>query len=251
MKWSMRTPHILIINPNTSAEITASVERLAANEVGGEATVAAVTAPFGARYIASAASFSIAAHAVLDAYANAIAFAGEPDAVIVGCFGDPGIDGLREIARVPVLGFAESGILAAIEQPGTFIIATIGAAWRDILAGFARQRGVSERLAGVITIDAWANDPAGAARAIEAGAHKLKAERVIIGGTGLIPLLPRIAAGMALPVIDPHRRAVRDAIARTKQPMRLSPPRGASAQSLGLSPALASILGGGTAAASN
>jgi Asp/Glu/hydantoin racemase len=234
-------PHILVINPNTSAEITKSVERLAADEAGADATVAAVTAAFGARYISSAASFSIAAHAVLDAYANAVAASGEPGAVIVGCFGDPGIDGLREIAGVPVLGFAESGMLAATEQPGTFVIATIGAAWRDMLEGLARQRGISDRLAGVITIDEWSTDPAGAAKAIEAGARELKAARVVIGGTGLIPLLPRIAAGIRLPVIDPHRRAVRDAIALASRPGAVRP-RPASAQSHGLSPALASIL---------
>lgn len=238
----MRTPHILVINPNTSPDITASVEGLAADEAGDDATVAAVTAPFGAHYISSAASFSIAAHAVLDAYANAVAERGKPDAVIIGCFGDPGIDGLREITDVPVLGFAESGIQAATGQAGRFVIATIGAAWRDMLEGLARQRGVADRLAGVITIDQWARDAEGAAKAIEAGARELGAERIVIGGTGLIPMLPGIAERIALPVIDPHRQAVRDAIARARQASAATPARSAAAPSRGLSPALASIL---------
>ncbi|WEK51603.1 MAG: aspartate/glutamate racemase family protein [Candidatus Kaistia colombiensis] len=245
----MSKPHILVINPNTSPEVSASVQRLAADEAGDDATIEVVTAPFGARYISSRASFSIAGHAVLDAYANALATSRQPDATIVGCFGDPGIEGLREIAKAPVLGFAESGMLAAAAQPGNFVIATVGAAWRPIIEDLARRHGLAERLAGMAFIDRWTSDPATAAIEIEKSARALGAAQIIIGGTGLIPLMSRMPRNIALPVIDPHRHAVREAIrqARAHNPVARSaalPP----AQFLGISPALASILGPSAAA---
>jgi len=49
---------------------------------------------------------AIAAHGVLDAFASATADGTRFDAVVVACFGDPGIDALKELTSVPVLSFA-------------------------------------------------------------------------------------------------------------------------------------------------
>jgi Asp/Glu/hydantoin racemase len=209
-----------------------------------------MTAQFGARYIASAVSFSIAAHAVLDAYATVIASAARrPDAVVVGCFGDPGMDGLREISGVPVVGFAESGILAATARPGRFLIATVGLVWRDRLAGMARQHGIEDRLVGTLAIDQLAADPARAAQEIDERAEELKADRVVIGGTGLIPVIPKIAARLKVELLDPHRVAIRDAIAQAQShaPGRTPQIDGIATQFNGLSPALQQMLGSGVA----
>lgn len=239
----MNKPRLLLINPNTSAAITASVRRLAVLEASDRATIEAVTADFGAGYIASRASFAIAGHAVLDAYALAVSAAPRPDAVIVGCFGDPGIDGLREIAGVPVFGFAESGMLAGSAEAGGFIIATVGEVWRELLTDLARQRGLADRLAGVVAIDRWVADGHAAAGEIADAARRMQAARVVIGGTGLIPLLPGIARHLDLPVIDPHRAAVRDAIAEaTASRPPAAAPTPVATQFRGLSPALERLL---------
>jgi Asp/Glu/hydantoin racemase len=239
----MNKPRLLLINPNTSAEITESVRRLAVLEAKDHATIDAVTAVFGARYISSRASFAIAGHAVLDAYAMAVSAAPRPDAVIVGCFGDPGIDGLREIAGVPVVGFAESGMLAGSAEPGSFIIATVGEVWCELLTNLARKRGLADRLAGVVAIDRWVADGRAAAAEIADAARRMQAARVVIGGTGLIPLLPGIARHLDLPVIDPHRAAVRDAIAEaaaSRPPAKAPAP--VATEFRGLSPALERLL---------
>lgn len=240
----MTKPHILVINPNTSEEITASVERLAMDEARGDATIEAVTAPFGARYISSRVSFTIAGHAVLDAYAGALVGAARrPDAAIVGCFGDPGIDGLREVAGVPVLGFAESGMLAAAAEPGSFVVATIGTTWRPILEELARRSGLADRLAGLIFIDQWVRDTTVAAAEIERAARQLGAARVVIGGTGLIPRLPKLAEGIGLPVIDPHRTTIRKAIRRVAEAGPEVATAAPAGQFRGLSPQLQRMLG--------
>jgi len=208
----MAKPHILLINPNTSAEITETIRRLAVAEIGEQATLTAITAPFGARYISSRTAVTIAAHAVLDAFAIATSTGTRFDAVVVACFGDPGIDALKEITSVPVVGFADSGLIAAAALPGTFAIATIGEAWRDMLTELALRRGFADRLAGVIPIAEGGRAPEIAGPHITAAARALGVDRVIIGGTGLIPVLDSIADHVGVEVVDPHRVTLHDVI---------------------------------------
>lgn len=238
----MLKPHLLLINPNTSAEITETIRHLALAEIGEQARLTAVTAPFGARYIASRTAVTIAAHAVIDAYAQATADGRAYDAVVVACFGDPGIDALQEITSVPVLGFADGGLIAAAAEPGPFAIATVGETWRDMLTELALRRGLVDRLAGVILIDTSERAPEIAGPKITEAARALGVSRVIVGGTGLIPVLDGIADNIELAVIDPHRvtlhyavRAAATASTKEREPATATP-------FAGLSPALVGLL---------
>src|SRR5260370_20994634 len=85
------TDRILLINPNTTSAITDKVVA-AARALAPDVTFTGVTGRFGARYVASRAGYAIAGHAALDAWANA---RDAHDAVILACFGDPGLDRLR------------------------------------------------------------------------------------------------------------------------------------------------------------
>jgi len=104
---------LLLINPNTRQSVTALLHEhaFAAAPAGGQ--VFAMTAGFGARCISSEPSATVAAHAVLDAYAAHVAALGEPGAVLIGCFGNPGLLALRELTAVPVFGLAEASMRAA------------------------------------------------------------------------------------------------------------------------------------------
>lgn len=239
----MTKPHILLINPNTSAEITDTIRMLAVAEIGKQASLTAVTAPFGARYISSRTSVAIAAHAVLDAFALATSDGTHFDAVVVACFGDPGVDALKEMTTVPVTGFADGGLIAAAALPGRFAIATIGAAWRDMLTELAMRRGFSDRLAGVILIEEGGRAPDVAGPRITAGAEALGVDRVIIGGTGLIPVLDSIAGNVAVEVVDPHRFTLHDTLRMIGTGAAAPPPTKArSSPSTGLSAALEELL---------
>lgn len=61
---------ILLINPNTSPEITDLVLMAARRVTSPGTELSTATGRFGARYIASRAAASIAGHATLDAYAT-------------------------------------------------------------------------------------------------------------------------------------------------------------------------------------
>lgn len=237
----MTQPHILLINPNTSAEITETIRQLAVAEIGEAAALTAVTAPFGARYISSRTAVAIAAHAVLDAYAMATADGTQFDAVVVACFGDPGVDALKEIAGVPVIAFADCGLTTAAAKPGMFAISTIGESWRDMLTELALRRGLAHRLAGVILIDENGRAPEIAGPRITEGAKALGVDRVIIGGTGLIPVLDAIAGNVGIEVIDPHRTALHEAI-RAISAGASEPERRSTSPFVGLSSALHGLL---------
>lgn len=215
-------PQILIINPNTAVDITARLRSLAVEEARERAEVVAVTARFGARYISSRTSAAIAGHGALDAYAAAISAGSAPDAVVLACFGDPGLAALRELSPAPVFGFAESGLAAAAALPGRFAIATVGDAWRDMLGETAVAMGIENRLAGFIVLDDETREPSRAKGVIAREYARLGATRVILGGTGLIPVIPEIMATLDVPVIDPHRTAIREAVAGIARPAATS-----------------------------
>jgi len=202
---------ILIINPNTSAEVTVSLDRLAREELGQAVLVRTVTASFGARYIATRASVAIAGHAALDAYASALEKGAHPDAVILACFGDPGLEALREVAAAPVFAFAESSLAKAAAEPGRFAIATVGSTWGDMLAELVERRGLEDRVSAIIALDEDSRMADVAVRKIAAGAAASGASRVIVGGTGLIPIMHEIVRGLPIPVLDPHRTTLRTA----------------------------------------
>ena len=106
-------PEILIVNPNTTGTITALLQRHGDQQLAPQASVRAVTARFGAPYIVDEASFAVASHATLDAWAAALAEGAAPDAVLIGCFGDPGLAALRDSSAAPVTGLAEAAVLEA------------------------------------------------------------------------------------------------------------------------------------------
>lgn len=121
---------ILVINPNTSAHVTDMVLascRLAHPELQWDGA----TGRLGAAYISSESAYAIAAHAALDAYATH--FAGH-DAVLIACFGDPGLLAMREVAMAPVVGLAQASFEAAARR-GPFAVVTGGKAWGPMLVG--------------------------------------------------------------------------------------------------------------------
>jgi allantoin racemase len=239
---------LILINPNTTAAITAKVAAEARRIGGAGVEIIPVTGAFGARYIASRAAYAVAAHAALDAYANCR----EPhDAVALACFGDPGLDALREIAPKPVIGMADASIAAASRLGGKFAIVTGGAPWVAMLEEFVAARGLGARLASVRAVaqtgGAIAADPDASldalARACQNAADQDGADVVILGGAGLAGLTSRIKDKVPVPLIDCVEAMMAAATAvGGDHENRAQTPSTSRVESVGLSPALASRL---------
>jgi Asp/Glu/hydantoin racemase len=201
---------LLVINPNTSERVSALLQTHVQAAAGSHVEVRTVTARFGAPYIADEASYAVAAHSALDAWSEALVNDGaKPDAVLIGCFGDPGLMALRESSPVPVTGLAEAAFIEAARH-GRYAIVTGGERWGPMLQRLAQALGQAQQLAGIHTVAPTgaqlAADPTAAhrllAQACRDAAHQLGVQAVILGGAGLAGMASAVQAQVPVPVID-------------------------------------------------
>jgi Asp/Glu/hydantoin racemase len=199
-------PRILVLNPNTTASVTDLVTRHARELLGAGFECVPATVRFGANYISNEAAYAIAGHSALDGVAE---FSTGADAVLLACFGDPGLFALREVCAMPVIGLAEAAMREASAH-GRFSIVTGGVLWKPMLERLAGALGYAERIARIRTITLTgaeiAADPAGAitflAAECRAAAAEDGAQAVILGGAALAGMAAHIAPQVAVPVID-------------------------------------------------
>lgn len=199
--------NLLVVNPNTTESVTRRLHDHVSAIIGDEATVRSVTATVGAAYISDELSFAIGAYAALDAVAADIAEHGVADALLLGCFGDPGIDALRQLTGRPVVGLAEAAMREAASY-GRFAIVTGGTAWKPMLERLARALGWREALQAVHVVEATGAQLAGdpnAAVALLRGVCLQASEEVdavILGGAGLAGMAEKIESAMDVRLID-------------------------------------------------
>lgn len=202
--------HLLVINPNTSAHVSALLQAHAQAAAGPTVQVRTVTARFGAPYIACEASYAVAAHALLDGWAAALQEpTPAPDAVLIGCFGDPGLLALRQGSAVPVTGLAEAAFVQGARH-GRFAVVTGGERWKPMLERLAYTLGHRGALAGIHTVAPsgaeLASQPEAAitllAQACQQAASHWQVDAVVLGGAGLAGMAAAVQAQVAVPVID-------------------------------------------------
>lgn len=208
---------LILVNPNTSAETTASMAEIARAAAGQGCAIKGLTAPSGAPLITQPDELSRAADVVVG-LAPELAGA---DAVVVAGFGDPGLEELRNLLSCPVTGIAEAGMAEAAAGGRRFAVVTTTPALRDAIAAKAARDGHA-RFAGT-----WCTpgdpatlmaDPEQLLSALETASRKAvrdgAAEAIVIGG-GPLALAARVLAGtLPVPLIEPVPAAVRLSLAR-------------------------------------
>ncbi len=220
----MTKRQLLVINPNTTASVSALLQRHAQAAAGEGVAVRTVTAAFGAPYIADECSYVEGAHAALAAWRQAVAEGPAPDAVLIGCFGDPGLFALREASAVPVTGLAE-GAFAQAATIGRFAVVTGGAAWGPMLRRLAQALGYLDKLVDVITVAPTGAQLAAApqeAIALLADACRQAAalpgvEAVVLGGAGLAGMAREVQPQVGVPVLDSVVAGTTHALALVKE----------------------------------
>jgi allantoin racemase len=242
---------ILLVNPNTTRSITDLVLRTARRFAAKGTTLRAVSGAFGPRYVASRVGYAIAGHAAVDAFAND---RGRKDAVVLACFGDPGLAALKEISTVPVVGMAEASILQACTLGSRFSIVTGGERWKPMLEEYVAMQGLGARLASVRAVTPTgadiARDPKSAmallAEDCAACVREDGAEVIILGGAGLAGLAAKLKSAVDVPLLDGVACALSMAEALAQQqPAKAtsgSLARPAPVESIRLSKGLAALL---------
>ena len=116
---------ILLLNPNTTTEVTNLLHEAGARAASPGTELVAMTARRGVPYIATRAEAQIGGAIALEMLAEA---GSSFDAAIIAAFGDPGLFGARELFAFPVVGLAEAAMLTACMVGQKFSIVTFATA---------------------------------------------------------------------------------------------------------------------------
>ena len=125
---------LLLVNPNTTASMTAAIEATARAVASASTEVAAVNPVDGPASIENDEDEHRCVPGLLEEVHRAAAGEHPPDAYVIACFGDPGLDEVRAAVDVPVLGIAQAAMHAAALAAGPFSVvtsmsATVPRAW--------------------------------------------------------------------------------------------------------------------------
>ena len=208
-------PTILVINPNSSASVTAAIDAAVAPlRLPGGPAIACVTLAEGPPGIATQRD----ADSVVGPLLRLVA-ASDADAFVLACFSDPGLHAVREAAGGrPVMGIAEWGLLRALTLGERFGIIALSASSVRRQQRLVRQMGLDGRYAGSWPVDLQAADTADDAvggRLAEAGAALVRergADVLVLGCAGMARHQAAVAAASGCPVVEPSQQATAAAL---------------------------------------
>lgn len=205
---------LLIVNPNTSAGVTARIAAAARAVAAPGDRFTCVSAASGPPLIVTEEDARAATEGVLQAVAQQDA---GMDGIVLASFGDTGAESLRQrYPRTPILGIAEAAFAAAREIGGLFSIVTFAPEVVPSLRVMAERHGMTDRLRRIASVPrALAHDPSDVAdllfddlRDLCNACAKEGVESVILGGGPLAGLSGRIGRRCPVPLIDGTQAAV-------------------------------------------
>lgn len=203
-----------VINPNTSREMTASIRAIASAHVSSETKVVTVCPQAGPVSIESYYDEYCAIPHVLDAVQEDEE---QFDGFVLACWGDPGIDGVREITSKPVVGIAEASMYAANAiAPRWSVVTTLGRT-HHMVEAIIKKTGLSDRCASIRCVDlpvlACESNPhlviEGLERMSRVALADDGAEAIILGCAGMGGLDQQLCQVLGVPFVDPVAAGVR------------------------------------------
>jgi len=205
---------ILVINPNTSDGITATVVA-AARSAAPQAEVVGAHPSRGVASVESHIEEAWATIGVLEQVEVAESSSTPPDAYVIACFGDTGLAAAREAASVPVVGMTEAALFTAVTLAHRFAIVTMPPRTTAQSDRVVESLGLTHRCSVRAVDVAVVELEHGSAHLIEAFAAEAQkaiiddgAEAVILGCAGLADLVEPLSVRLGVPVIDGVAAAV-------------------------------------------
>jgi allantoin racemase len=197
---------LLIVNPNTTASMTAKIAAAATGAASPGAVVTAVTSPHGPASIEGFYDEALSLAGLLQAIRNARDF----DAVIIACFDDTGLDAARCLTDRPVVGIGESAYHMASLIANKFSVVTTLARSVPALEHNLHRYGLASRCARVRASDVAVLDleqPGSAAcdrisAEIGRAVTEDRAEAIVLGCAGMTDLAQSLSQDHGLPVLD-------------------------------------------------
>ncbi|MDT5266832.1 MAG: allantoin racemase [Mycobacterium sp.] len=201
---------LLLINPNTTASMTAAIETTAAAVAGSDTVAEAVNPATGPTTIESEDDERRCIPGLLDQVRLAAARPSRtrPDAYVVACFGDPGLDEVRRLVDVPVLGIAQAAMHAAALAAGSFSVvtsmpATVPRGW-ELAKSYTPSQclGVYACDIPVLTIDSDPSTVGPIGDHCEAALAADGSRAIVLGCAAMAKFAGPLTQRLGVPVID-------------------------------------------------
>lgn len=213
---------IVVVNPNSNRSVTAGLDAsLADLRFADGPAVECHTleeGPFGIESQIDADSVVLPLVRFVEARPEAAAF-------VIACYSDPGIDACRSVARVPVFGIQESGVLAALALGDRFGVLAIAEPSIVRHRRYLRRLDLLGRLAGEralgISVDESAHGEHTFARLVETGGRLIEedgADVLVLGCAGMAAHRAPLERALGRPVVEPTRAAVAQALGVVPRP---------------------------------
>lgn len=217
---------ILVVNPNTTASMTAKIGAAARSAAAPGTEVIAVNPPDG--------PVSIEGY-----YDEVFSIPGliaeirrhpEMDAYIIACFDDTGLDAARCATSAPVIGIGEAAFHMASLVAGRFGVVTTLARSVPAIEHNLKRYGLMERCARVRSSEVAVlelEEPGSnaSARILDEMRRSLaedRAEAIVLGCAGMADLAGRLSQEVGVPVLDGVACAVKLAEALVQLGLRTS-----------------------------
>lgn len=206
---------ILVVNPNTSLEMTQSIGLAAEQVANAETSIKMVCPSFGPRSIEGHYDEVVAAAGVVEQVRAAQSW--QPDGVIIACFGDPGLDASRELTCAPVLGIAEAAFHAASMLATGFSVITTMSRTCIIAEHLVHRYGFERRCRGIhgTDIPVLALEQCSGQTfetMVSAAQEALRRDRsgaIVLGCAGMATVCQALQDRLGVPVVDGVAAAVK------------------------------------------
>ncbi|WP_159949760.1 aspartate/glutamate racemase family protein [Rhizobium sp. 18065] len=207
---------IAVINPNTTASMTATIADAARRVANAGTEIEAITSSMGPVSIEGYYDEVFAIPGLLVEIAKAERRGAQ--AIVIACFDDTGLDAARALASIPVIGICEAAVAATSFIAQRFSIVTTMERSRLPVEHLVHRYGMSGRCkvraadVPVLSLE----DPNSNARdrlrsEIIAALRDDRAEAIVLGCAGMADLTLELRREFGVPVVDGVAAAVKQA----------------------------------------
>lgn len=201
-----RKMKILVINPNTTASMTKKIGEAARAVARPDTEIIATNSQSGPASIQGYLDVATCVPGLL----NEVAQHPDVDAIVIACFDDTGLDAVRTLVSVPVLGIGEAAYHAASMLATKFSVITTLSRSVPGLENNLMRYGLSQKCAAVRATDIPVlkleeGDPATLEKIraeIRTAIDQDQAEAIVLGCAGMADLMTHLSEEFGLPVID-------------------------------------------------
>lgn len=197
---------ILVINPNTTASMTTKIGAAARAVAQSGTEIVAANSQNGPASIQGFLDIATCVPGLLDEVKQHP----DVDAIVIACFDDTGLDAVRSLVSVPVLGIGEAAYHAASMIATKFSVITtlsrsVPGLENNLLTYGLAQKCVRVRATDIPVLKLEEGDPATLYKIrseIGEAIHKDNAEAIVLGCAGMAGLMAQLSQEFGLPVID-------------------------------------------------